>query len=174
MENKLTNEEKAEIFKLYLGHEFVFDKEEPEILDGVTLSGVVYSDQADDSGEGIYGVEDCVLLLTPLSAISDEDAIQVAKIISIPDWRHDGQEPTVIRNEDYVLMNTSGYRFVTIFHNGTLMYKDKDGVDCYTLNAFMAYQYLISKGYAVSLWFAPDHWANGKTAIELNIAIEKG
>jgi hypothetical protein len=35
------------------------------------------------------------------------------------------------------------------------------------------FQYLISKGYAVPLWFGIDYWANGKTAIELNIAIQK-
>ena len=34
------------------------------------------------------------------------------------------------------------------------------------------HQYLISKGYDVPLFFTPDHWANCKTAIELNIAIE--
>lgn len=36
-----------------------------------------------------------------------------------------------------------------------------------------AYQYLIFKGYAVPLWFGVNHWANGKTAIELGIAIDK-
>jgi hypothetical protein len=32
--------------------------------------------------------------------------------------------------------------------------------------------YLISKLYAVPLWFGVNHWANGKTAFELGIAAE--
>jgi len=38
-------------------------------------------------------------------------------------------------------------------------------------NAYI-YQDLIHKGYAVPIYFGPDHWANGKTAIELGIAID--
>lgn len=35
-----------------------------------------------------------------------------------------------------------------------------------------AFQYLIKYGYAVPLYFGPDHPCNGKTAIELGIAID--
>jgi hypothetical protein len=35
------------------------------------------------------------------------------------------------------------------------------------------HQQLIIWGYAVPLWFGINHWANGKTAIELKMAIEK-
>lgn len=34
------------------------------------------------------------------------------------------------------------------------------------------HQFLISRGYSVPLFFAPNHWANGKTPIELGIAIK--
>lgn len=36
-----------------------------------------------------------------------------------------------------------------------------------------AYQYLVSKCYAVPLFFGIGHWANRRTAIELGIAIDK-
>jgi hypothetical protein len=38
--------------------------------------------------------------------------------------------------------------------------------------SYISFQYLISKRYAVPIWFGALHWANGRTAFELGIAIE--
>jgi hypothetical protein len=38
---------------------------------------------------------------------------------------------------------------------------------------YQEYQYLIALGIAVPLWLGTDHWANGKTAIELVVAMER-
>jgi len=46
------------------------------------------------------------------------------------------------------------------------------GFKGHTQMNYDAYQYLISKGYAVPLFFEPNHWANGKNAIELRLAVD--
>lgn len=89
------------------------------------------------------------LLLTPLSRISDEDAIEVAKII----WG----EP---KNWSMTLLKQV---LVDLYRKNSATLTLKSSV--------FINQYLISKGYAVPLFFALSHWANGKTAIELGIAI---
>lgn len=125
MENKLSNEEIEKVFHLYWGNTKAKVKE---------TSPWIYGD-----------CEYCVragakLLLKPLSAITDEDAIEVAKL--------DLNIPTAETGKFIVdRINRLG------------------GGDNYTI------QYLISKGYAVPLFFGVNHWANGKTAIELGIAL---
>jgi hypothetical protein len=45
--------------------------------------------------------------------------------------------------------------------------------DIRNLNLWESFNQLILYGYAVPLWFGIGHWANGLTAIELGIAIDK-
>jgi|ERR1700733_1996626 len=168
--SQLTNKEIAKVFALYQDTEIV----NPQgVLISYGLTMQYWYNVSKDQAHNKTWFYDRKLLLTPLDQISDEDAIEVAKIITSPDWRTDGKIPAVHRIDDNILINTQGYKMVRITNGGLLMYKDKDGVDCYTDKAFFAYQYLIEKGYAVPLWFEIDHWANGKTAIELGIAISK-
>lgn len=93
------------------------------------------------------------LLLTPLSDITDEHAIEVGKIIG---YRFDKSRPGVYQRavEDSRKIATNVYSLV----------RGSESI-------ISIYLYLISKGYAVPLWFGIDHWANGMTAIELKIAI---
>lgn len=58
---------------------------------------------------------------------------------------------------------------------------EDDNIRCEIMNTYEGdgigwaymYQFLISRSYAVPLFFSPGHWANGKTALDLNIAIKK-
>ncbi len=81
------------------------------------------------------------IILTPLSEISDEHAKEVA-ILEEPRSMH---YHTIERGR-YLLKGFSSI-----------------GWPCYN--------YLISKGYAVPLWLGINHVSNGKTAIELDIAL---
>jgi hypothetical protein len=91
------------------------------------------------------------LLLTPLERITDEDAVQMS-IIQYPTFDYSESTP------------------VGMVKWGRWCVKQ-----CIKRLEFpyQLYQFLISRGYAVPLWFGVDHWANGKTAIELGIAVEK-
>lgn len=90
---------------------------------------------------------DIHLLLTPLAKITDEHAIKVAKINGV-------------RTDNPLLVGKSMIHWLA--EKGT----NRD------VN-FEVYQQLILWGYAIPLWFGIDHWANGKTAIELEVAIDK-
>ena len=123
--NKLTNEEKAKVFAMYLGCKIKCSK-------SGALADVCHPHTCADYGHW-------QLVLTSLSEITDEHAIICWDI------------------ENYVCSEND------ILHVSNI------------LNEMSAklFQYLTSKGYAVPLWFGIDHWANGKTAIELGLAIEK-
>ncbi|MES2428268.1 MAG: hypothetical protein V4560_14910 [Bacteroidota bacterium] len=151
MEQKLTNDEMTKVFSLYgidapiltidgkgrimTIHPKVLTVSLNSIMQGQNLHGI-------DKGNGglhrtyLNKDDQCNLLLSPLSKITDEHKNDVCKIT--------GRDAGMFKNE-------------WIFR--------------FTNNAKVL-QYLISKGYAVPLWFGIDHWANGKTAIELGIAIE--
>lgn len=148
MNNSLTtNEQLSKVFAMYLGCEFKYDEnEESNILESIAISGLVGDENRDESGEGWYGAQDCKLLLTPLSAITDEDAIEVAKIYYGDDYKKKGV------GIDLIDHFRSGYQGDIIRVN-------------------LIQQYLIQKGYAVPLFIEVGHPDNGKTAIELGLAI---
>jgi len=112
MENNLEN--KARFIMHYLGQQvFVFDCG--------TLGNV--------SDKSLYNVKTGHLLLTPLSAITDEDAIEVAKIR----WH------SLDRNHPYKNSAKEGHKVVDILRNCA--------VDNYTM--LKMFDYLRSKGYAL-------------------------
>ncbi len=120
------------------------------------------------------GETDAMLKLHPLDQISDEHAIEVAKIV-------DAGGDCVERHKDhisvYCTMNDYANERDTLniyFHDNYEIFQlDEEGrvfeYDLFRLSC--VHQYLISKGYAVPLWLGIDHWANGKTAIELGLAL---
>lgn len=93
------------------------------------------------------GKESEMLLLTHLDNITDEHASDVANMLT--QWENPETGRGVLK---YILEEK-------YYHT--------------SINLCFLFQYLASKGYAVPLFFAPGHWANGKTAIELGIAIKK-
>jgi hypothetical protein len=133
--NQLTNEEKARVFAMYLGQK-VFSNSYSKGIRELT---------ANDIGNVLYSDDKGLLNLTPLQDITDEHAVEVAKMIK-PNWYIDEH------NTKDIAWSLQ-HEFFDIDYN--------------------VYQYLIQKGYAVPLFFGVNHWANGKTAIELGIAIDK-
>lgn len=100
------------------------------------------------------------ILLLPLSGIRDEHAIQIADILNL---RQDfGKSP--LQNEFDRKKWARGLM---------TMVKEYDHFMGESLRLVNAFQYLIQEGYAVPLFFGVNHWANGKTAIELGLAIDK-
>lgn len=128
MKTEKTLENKAKFFALYWGqkiHHYRISK----------LSG--------KKVENVDGRTFGRLQLKNLQNISDEDAIEVAKIVS----EKCNELPKIVRTNEQVLLNTNGFKMVHIFFDGMIMYKDLDGVDCYTLKAFNALDLLRCKGY---------------------------
>lgn len=147
MENKLTNEELAKVFAMYLGCPIqledgqISSKSTWIIADGYLM--VNYN----DIGDSEHICRECRMLLTPLSAITDEDAVEIAFLSGIM-LRHRYVESEERQKAINIGKKVKGLSYPTR-------------------------EFLILKGYAVPLWFGIDHWANGKTAIELGIAIDK-
>lgn len=167
MENKLTNEEIAKVFVMYLGCDVLVKGGSFEYLKGERperLLGVIndYTHQFFTAAtEGLrnnfyFKDGEYKLLLAPLSKISDEHAVEVAKI----EYAH-------LKNctNERITFLANGFEF----HSGNF----QTYYFSYNRHGSFSSQYLILKSYAVPLFFAPIHWANGKTAIELNLAIEK-
>jgi len=157
---KLTNEEIARVFAMYWGGKVSTIDGDGKMLTlypkciTVKLNKITFGQELhglDDGNGGLhrsyphYGGS-CKLYLTSLSKITDEHALDVAKINGI-------------RTENPLLVGKSISYWLKI---------QGENRDC-TIEIF---QYLIQKGYAVPLFFGINHWANAKTPIELGIAIE--
>lgn len=152
--NKLTNKEIANVFAMYLGADCKYRKGMHIVNDwGI---GCFNEDGETEYkmtiGNNTFQLHDRQLLLTPVSKITDEHAIEVGKIWWPGAVNDDSLEKAVdsIQQIGGNLWNTLQY--------GTIW--------------TAVYEYLKSECYAVPLWFGIDHWANGKTAIELEIAID--
>lgn len=105
--------------------------------------------------KGMPFIESTKLLLTPLSEISDEHAIEVAKVLGIDRLTDTDMDIpiSVIKSKVKSYFENYGLR--------------KLGFE----NSSNIYQQLIIWRYAVPLFFGLNHWANSKTAIELSIAL---
>ncbi len=156
MDNKLTNEEKAKIYAMYLGCRVTvkpYDKEYHATLSGVFNDADILKVFAKTDGDSVpthYHTEKhySKLLLKTLAAINDEDAIFLQRAVS-----KDTEPINDFTAKVYI-------KYIKNNH-------------WYFINNAVCFQYLISKGYAVPLFFGVDNWANGKTAIDLGIAIKK-
>lgn len=172
--NNLTTEQIARVFAMYYGQRYISDPngEEPQNFPviGETLTCFEY-----------YPNSKCgdVLLLRPLSSITDEDALEVAKIIAQRPPHYGLHDADITRNGtvvDVVFLDKS-HEVISIGLNGdNLLYVwESDGTRSILERVKgqpMAYQYLTQQGYAVPLFIAPGHPDNGKTAIELGLAID--
>ncbi len=186
MNNKLTNEEIAKVFAMYLHAQVEFDDRIGNIHQYYLPAGkwevdkmwfVSLEDDNDKEMSCSVAADKVKLLLAPLSNITDEHAIEVAKICGEP-FLHIVNASTVLlhiicastmnksRTDRSIWMQKDGT--IELFTNTG----DWGGATTKAVNSFAIYQYLISKGYDVPMFFGIDHWANGKTAIDLGIAIE--
>lgn len=151
--NQLTNEETAKVFAMYWGSEILISQNDQPIIEKVQGSLCYSSSLTIWSCQTGYNTKffKVKLLLKPLSSISDEDAVEVARLAN------------------YLKLKT---KMAAIGRDVINSLIGKTHTYHYS-QPFAIFQYLISKGYAVPLFFGVNHWANGKNAFELNIAIEK-
>lgn len=141
-EMELTNEQIARVFAMYLNGTAKKDMKPIRMIDprGNKVLVTLYALSSDRA----Y-LRDAKLLLKPLSAISDEDAIEVAKIKGFTTYVSDG-------------LYFINHLFKNNKWNG--------------LSTHYVIQFLIQQGYAVPCFIAPNHPLNGRTAIELGIAVD--
>lgn len=156
---ELTTEQIARVFAMYWGC-LCTSERYPQIKGNISgidncMAGLhVFI----DNNEGVP-IDEAKLVLRPLSAITDEDAIEVARIMGVTYSADPSSEA----------------------------FFDYDGLMCYVVELFTkggnmreipadkvveAFQFLIQQGYAVPLFIAPDHPCNGMTAIQLGLAID--
>ena len=112
---------------------------------GFEDAGYTYGKLKSKASVSAQFINNFQLLLTPLASITDEHAIEVAKMEYTED-----DLPRTDTNRSY-----TGYGIISRKFNSEI------------------FQQLIIWGYAVPLYFGLNHRANGKTAIELNLAISK-
>jgi hypothetical protein len=138
MKQQLTNVEIAKIVAMYFGQRIS------------TYNGYGLDIVADNLNEAVN--RKWKLLLTPLSEITDEHAIEVAKI-----HKHD------VIKKHYSDDDLRNYLIMQGKRIAIKMYEED----------YRVYLYLVQQGYAVPLFISLNHPCNGKDAIELGIAIEK-
>lgn len=166
--NKLTQEEIAKVLSMYMFSDFRYRYVDFE--PGVWAIGAKLTPERlvrvlnDKSIDGVQ------LLLTPLSKITDEHAID---LMHIEYQGHSANSEILKINRRNNIVELS-FRYIHPDHNNDDGYS-YSGYAFSTTASMQSkrFQYLISKRYDVPLWFGLNHWANNKTAIQLGIAIEK-
>lgn len=184
MEQKLTNEEIAKVFGMYLGQRvYLPNDDETLILTGSSIfSNTTEMAESEDSVDTSYCDFDVAkLLLTPLSKISDEDVLELCKLYSpeiYGDYRfkkwyiEQNGTKSDTWNTIEIKRQSDTYCFELDKIDGEMRLYDEEMIDSASVNHYYQ-QWYFMKGYAVPLFFGIDHWANGKTAIELGIALDK-
>ena len=180
-ENKLTNEEIARVFLMYHNAELINPR-----FEGTPLKYKNSMCRWFESSDYRQAREDFwaerKLLLIPLPEITDEHAINVAELVNNEKYRIE-EIFKVVKEDERVSVYSSKVEHSKASKLGGYRYETRIYTDCYItpIKAYSetrqmpyeAYQYLIQQNYAVPLFFGLYHWANGKTAIELGIAISK-
>jgi hypothetical protein len=172
-ETTLTQEQIARIFALYVGCDYALINKRINRKIIVKLVGIkihtseLFILQGMTTSRIDFNAEN-KLLLTPLSAITDEDAVEVIRLAGMPE---SAEVLKVLKAQDYVEVE---FRW----KNKDKRLNNKDGYSYSAIaagirsdNIWTIREYLIQKGYAVPLFIEPNHPLNGKTAIELGIAI---
>lgn len=169
MNQKLTNEEIARVFAMYLGQKAILSIDDiPDFLTSVDI----YNMTVDFTSDFNQSVEEIKVLLTPLSKITDEHAIEVVDILFPTNTL------TAINGKAQYVGKTT-----VLFHLCNVGFSDENEhntsssreiiLEIQPFYVINAREYLIQKGYDLPTFFGINHWANGKTAIELGIAIDK-
>ena len=137
---ELTNEIKQKLIYQYFGQKYLYKNEFG------TYSGTIGEYHTNEHiGNNFF-----VLRLKSLSEITDEDAIEVAKILT--------SEPEHLSKES----------LIDIGENLVGSFNTQYTGDYFPCDIIEAYQFLISKGYDL-----PQYLLNGKTLKEVGLAIYK-
>lgn len=171
----LSTEQKARVFAMYIGCDMKSPgskKAHPltsigKWPDGRWFLNVGYQEYGLSVNTGYK------LLLRPLSAITDEDAVEVAKMFGMEGGLYInriGVKATVYepaREEFIKEQQVEIYGGIVSFWNGL-----QDEGEYYSTNPYNVMDFLRQRGYATKLFIAPGHPCNGMTAIEIGLAID--
>ncbi len=176
--NHLTNQEIAAVYAQYYG--LKTGRQAPyDTVTGLMIDAIYRCDIALN------------LPLKPLATITPAHATEIAQLcwLGMKDINF-----SIVRRSDFAVwvkgIDSLDIRYHMCFNNyggitTSATFPKNDTEDTITLDHTigrvqlncrdgapyqMIYQYLMKQGYAVPLYFGPDHWANGKTALELEIA----
>jgi len=162
---ELTLKEKEKVFSMYYGQ---------EVAQGGALVNNLLSLLLMSGGKAYatLGLE-----LNTFSEIKEDHAFCIAELI-MNEKLAESEGRKLVIDDGYFTVFWSEVKHTGVdnfgFRYSLKVYRDLfvmlPGFKGHTQMNYDAYLYLISKGYAVPLFFEPNHWANGKTAIELNIA----
>lgn len=141
MEQQLTNKEIARVFAMYIGCDAHFYYTNPQAIRKMTLHRMhqMFKHQYNP---------DVKLLLTPISKITDEHAIELC----------------FLNGDPYAKQRTNKKQLIEYI---------KNNIDYIVNQNSKVFQYLIQQGYTVPLFISLNHPCNGKDAIELAIAIDR-
>ena len=167
METTLDKKHIAKIFALYIGQRVLMRKPQANdladphayILACVgcdNCSGYFSLDDRPAPPSPMYPVTSFLLRLKPVSKILREDAIEIWKLLS----PNSSGTPIAIWESGSVV---EGYTLKTADLTFDFPQVSLERAD--------VCKYLTDRGYAVPLFIAPAHEYNGKTAIELGIAV---
>lgn len=198
MEKQLSPLEIGKVFAMHLdGKVWVPLLNQSFLIAGIDLMNctVNCADSHDAVDDSWMMFEDVKLLLTPLHAISDEDAIEVAKMAFYGkegdsyDEVHTtnttckaGRRINLLGHRLFSIWLTKhgvGVAFVEIYYSHDrigeihlqVLYDNYFKINP-VKNAAQINQFLFSKGYALPLYFGPGHPLNGRTAIECDLALD--
>jgi len=180
---KLTNEEIAKVFAMYWGSEITTKSDTNKKR---TITGACFNALGDlliSTDNGNYGAKywDTKIVLNLLSFITDEHAIEVANLFckmsgdGIGTLTHCVRTVDEVRRDDpwkVTIKYDTGESLSLFTDTGEVVFHTKFTEQIFLLGKYTyePRELLIKNRYAVPLFFGVDHWANGKTAIELKIA----
>lgn len=161
---ELTEQQKIRIVSPYIGCvDFVY-----EIENGFYNLPIPFNEVNCRCGhignESYYDIGTTRLLLTPLSKISYEDAIEVARLLN-----GNQNKAYHVQRENNRTDVWFGYECVHIYNDSTILYRQQ-GTEFIDIHV---YRFLQSKGYDIPVFIEPNHHANNLTLIELGLAIDK-
>lgn len=165
----LTNEERARIFGMYIGNKCLIKIEQGSYSTVLQVTGDMINNYLSyKDGDRV----DFVLLLTPLSKITDEHAIEVAKI-----WHPNYYWKVIKKSKGILLVECDDYIMWIDCVNASFYFEEKyigfENIDAhrgekettYCENIVEIIDYLRELGYSLPY--------KGKCLFELGIAIDK-
>lgn len=176
MENKLTHEEIARVFAMYYGCRCVICLEKGSFSGDLKVSSEVLLNLS--MKEGHTDKVNWRLSLRLLSSLTDEEILELCKFVEpeeFGDYRYKSWK--IERKKDnlthYACVTMEGNSFeykIDLIDGDINLYNGGDQQMCVKTHYK---QWYFQNGFAVPLFFGLGHWADGKNAIELNIAIDK-
>lgn len=164
---EITNEIKVKVFAQYIGQKVSVKNETYNnggytgtILGVCSVRGILVEHPLGSDGD--EKIDNCKLILKPLSQITDDDAYEVARILFSKEYK--GHNITYSKNSICVTVmipNTTINHSVNISFDGNLSNTNGYGLR----NMLEVYQYMQSKGYDL-----PQHLLGGKTLQEAELA----